>query len=56
MAKTINTQPGDKLSFTIILEDGKTLIKVDDCIVDAQGVAKMIHFDLKKYKQNNTML
>ena len=55
-AKTINTQPGDKLSFTIILEDGKTLIKVDDCIVDAQGVAKMIHFDLKKYKQNNTML
>jgi hypothetical protein len=55
-AKTINTQPGDKLSFTIILEDGKTLIKVDDCIVDAQGVANMIHFDLKKYKQNNTML
>lgn len=55
-AKTINTQPGDKLSFTIILEDGKTLIKVDDCSVDAQGVANMIHFDLKKYKQNNTML
>ena len=50
-AKTINTQPGDKLAFTIALEDGKTLVKIDNCIIDAQGIAKIVNFDLKKYKQ-----
>lgn len=55
-AKTVNTQAGDKLSFTITLEDGKTLVKIEDCTVDAQGIAEVNNFDLKRYKKNDHTL
>jgi hypothetical protein len=49
-AKTKNTNPGDVLSFTITLENGTTMIKINNCIIDSDGVAKVSNLDLKQYK------
>lgn len=49
-AKTKNTNAGDILSFSIVLEDGATMIKIDNCVIDSNGIAKVSNFDLKQYK------
>lgn len=49
-AKTKNTNAGDILSFSITLEDGTTMIKIDNCVIDSNGIAKVSNFDLKQYK------
>ena len=49
-AKTKNTNAGDILSFSILLEDGTTMIKIDNCVIDSNGIAKVSNFDLKQYK------
>ena len=49
-AKTKNTNAGDILSFSIVLEDGATMIKIDNCVMDSNGIAKVSNFDLKQYK------
>lgn len=49
-AKTKNTNAGDILSFSIVLEDGVTMIKIDNCVIDSNGIAKVSNFDLKQYK------
>ena len=49
-AKTKNTNAGDILSFSIVLEDGATMIKIDNCVIDSIGIAKVSNFDLKQYK------
>ena len=48
--KTKNPNAGDILSFSIVLEDGATMIKIDNCVIDSNGIAKVSNFDLKQYK------
>lgn len=52
-AQTKNTTPGDKLSFTITLEDGKTIVKIENCEIDSKGIAQIANFSLKEYMQIN---
>lgn len=55
-AKTKNTNAGDILSFSIVLEDGATMIKIDNCVIDSNGIAKVSNFDLKQYKHTFNIL
>lgn len=48
-AQTINTKPNDVLSFTISIDNGKTIVNIENCKLDAKGVAKISNFNLEEY-------
>lgn len=49
-AKVKNARCGDKVTFTISFDDGKTLVKIENCEVDASGIVEVKEFDLKNVK------
>lgn len=48
-AQTVNTRPGDTVSFTIMDEKREIIIKIENCLVEKNGIVKVVNFDLKNY-------
>lgn len=55
-AQTVNTKPNDVLSFTISIDNCKTIVNIENCKLDAKGVAKISNFNLKEYLYNDSFM
>ena len=55
-ARVINAKSGDKISFTIIDDDGNKIVCGEECDIDHNGIAIIKEFELQTYRKNIEMI
>lgn len=52
-ARVINAKSGDKISFTIIDDDGNKIVCGEECDIDHNGIAIIKEFELQTYRKKH---